>query len=206
LDRNASDWKCRHAWAVAASAWALAQIGEASEALNRVREDERLLEHQAASGIVAHCSWAHGAVGRACLLLGRLDEARRLGDRAVESSRRQPGLTAHALHLLGDISTHPDRFDAESGAANYREALALAGPNGMRPLVAHCHRGLGKLYGRTGNMECARKNLTTATTMYREMDMRFWLDQEAADMTNSGDVELGVGPAKSSASGRSGRP
>jgi tetratricopeptide (TPR) repeat protein len=182
-------------WAVAASAWALAQIGEASEALNRVREDERLLEHQAASGIVAHCSWAYGAVGRACLLLGRLDEARRLGDRAVESSRRQPGLTAHALHLLGDISTHPDRFDAESGAANYREALALARLHGMRPLVAHCHRGLGKLYGRTGNMECARKNLTTATTMYREMDMRFWLDQEAADMTNSGDVELGVGPA-----------
>jgi len=30
-------------------------------------------------------------LGRACLLLGRLDEARRLGDRAQESSPRQPG-------------------------------------------------------------------------------------------------------------------
>ena len=66
-------------WAIASSAWALAQIGEASEALNRIREGEQLLEHQAARGIVGHRGWAYGAVGRACLLLGRLDEARRLG-------------------------------------------------------------------------------------------------------------------------------
>ena len=192
-------------WAVASSAWALAQLGEASEALNRLREGEQLLERQAARGIVGHRGWAYHAVGRACLLLGRLDEARRLGDRAVESSRRQPGFAAHALHLLGDIATHPDRFDAESGAAHYREALALAERHGMRPLVAHCHLGLGKLYRRTGKREHARENLATATTMYREMDMGFWLEQ-AGDMTNSGDVNRVFGlPSKSSASGRSER-
>jgi class 3 adenylate cyclase/tetratricopeptide (TPR) repeat protein len=168
-------------WAVAASAWALAQIGEAREALNRVREGERLFEHQAASGIVAHSSWAYGAVSRACLLLGRVDEARHLADRAVESSRRQPGFTAHALRLLGDITTHPDRFDAESGAAHYREALALARLHGMRPLVAHCHFGLGKLYRRVGETEHARENLAAAKTMYREMEMGFWLGQEDAE-------------------------
>ena len=164
-------------WAVASSAWALAQIGEASEALSRVREGEQLLERQAARGIVGHRGWAYHAVSRACLLLGRLDEARRLGCRSVESSQRQPGFAAHALHLLGDITTHPDRFDAESGAAHYREALALAQLHGMRPLVAHCHLGLGKLYRRTGKPEHARENLTAATTMYREMDMDFWLEQ-----------------------------
>ena len=47
----------------------------------------------------------------------------------------------------------------------------------MRPLVAHCHLGLGKLYRRTGKREQAREHLTTATTMYREMGMRFWLEQ-----------------------------
>ena len=125
--------------------------------------------------------WAYHALGRACLLLGRLDEARRLGDRAVESSPGQPGFAAHALHLLGDIATHPDRFDAESGEAHYRQALALAEPRGMRPLVAHCHLGLGKLYRRTGKREQAQEHLTTATTMYREMDMRFWLEQAEAD-------------------------
>jgi class 3 adenylate cyclase/tetratricopeptide (TPR) repeat protein len=164
-------------WAIACSAWALAQIGEASEALNRVREGEQLLELQAARGIVAHRGWAYAAVGRACLLLGGLDEARGLADRAVESTRRYPGFAAHALHLLGDIASHSDRFDAEGGAAHYREALALARRHGMRPLAAHCHLGLGKLYHQIGETERARENLAVATTMYREMDMRFWLEQ-----------------------------
>jgi hypothetical protein len=47
----------------------------------------------------------------------------------------------------------------------------------MRPLVAHCHLGLAKLSRRTGKREQAQEHLTTATTMYREMDMRFWLEQ-----------------------------
>ena len=47
------------------------------------------------------------------------------------------------------------------------------GELGMRPLVAHCYLGLGKLYRRTGRRDEAQGNLTTATTMYREMDMRF---------------------------------
>jgi tetratricopeptide (TPR) repeat protein len=167
--------------AVASSAWALAQLGEASEALNRLREGERLLERQAARGSGNLGSTYH-SLGRACLLLGRLDEARRLGRRAVESSRSQFGFAAHAQHLLGDIATHPDRFDAESGEAHYRQALALAEPRGMRPLVAHCHLGLGKLCRRTGKREQTLEHLTTATTMYREMDMQFWLEQAEAEM------------------------
>jgi len=164
-------------WAVAAAAWALAQIGERSEAQDRVREGEQLLEHQMARGIVGHRSWAYGAVGRACLLLDQLDEARRLANRAVESAHRQPGFTAHAFYLLGDIATHPDRFDAESGVAHYREALALAQLHRMRPLVAHCRLNLGELYRHIGETEQARENLAIATTMYRELEMGFWLEQ-----------------------------
>ena len=47
----------------------------------------------------------------------------------------------------------------------------------MRPLIAHCHLGLGKLYRRTGDREQAQERLTIAATMYREMDMRFWLER-----------------------------
>jgi Tetratricopeptide repeat len=75
----------------------------------------------------------------------------------------------------------PSRFDAERGEIHYRKALALAEPRGMRPLVAHCHLGLGKLYRRTGQREQAQEHLTTATTMYREMDMRFWLEEAEAE-------------------------
>jgi tetratricopeptide (TPR) repeat protein len=125
---------------------------------------------------------AYHSRGRACLLLGRLDEARRLGDRAIEYSPSHQGFVAHALHLLGDIATYPDRFDAERGEGHYRQALALAEPRAMRPLIAHCHLGLGKLYRRTGKHEQAREHLTAATTMYRDMDMRFWLEQVEAEL------------------------
>ena len=52
----------------------------------------------------------------------------------------------------------------------------------MRLLVAHCHLGLGKLYRRTGQREQATEHPTTATTMYREMDMRFWFEKAEAEM------------------------
>jgi len=53
---------------------------------------------------------------------------------------------------------------------------------GLRPLVAHCHLGLGKLNRRTGKREQAREHLTTATTMYGEIGMPFWLEQADAEM------------------------
>jgi hypothetical protein len=89
---------------------------------------------------------------------------------------------AYALCVLGDIATYPDRFDAESGESSYRKALAFAEPRGMRPLVAHCHRGLGNLYGHLGKRQEAREHLTVATTMYREMAMGVWLAQTDAAM------------------------
>ena len=172
--------------AVASSAWVLAQVGEVSEALLRLREGEQLLEREAAREIVSHRWLAYYSLARAGLVLGRLDEARRLGDRAVEFSPSGSGRTAHALHLLGDIATHPDRFDAERGEAHYRKALALAEPRGMRPLVAHCHLGLGTLSRRIGKREQAQEHLTAAATMYREMDMRFWLEKAETEMKEPG--------------------
>ena len=169
-------------YAVASSAWVLAELGQANEAQGRLREAEQLIDRHAARGIVHYIGWAYCSLGRASMRLGRLDEARRLSGRAVELSPRHFGFTAHALHLLGDIATHPDRFDAERGEAHYRQALALAEPRGMRPLIAHCHLGLGKLDGSTGKRQEAQEHLTSAATMYREMDMRFWLDQAEAEI------------------------
>jgi hypothetical protein len=48
--------------------------------------------------------------------------------------------------------------------------------------VAHCHRDLGKLYGRIGKRDDARDQLTSAIAMYGEMDMRFWLEKANAEM------------------------
>src|SRR5262249_6200985 len=158
-------------------AWVLAQLGEASEGLSRLREGEHLLERAAARGNLGYLGWFYVALGRAALLLGRLDDAQRLGERAMESSPRQPGFAAHALLLLGASAPPPDRFVAGRGEPHSRQALPLAEPRGMRPLVAHCHLGLGKLFARMGKPGQAREYLTTATTMYREMDMPFWLQE-----------------------------
>jgi class 3 adenylate cyclase/tetratricopeptide (TPR) repeat protein len=169
-------------WALASSAWVRAQLNEPGEARNRLQEATQLLERQTAQGVVGQGGWAYHLLGRTSLLLGRPDEAQRLGSRAVESCRSNFGYAAHALHLLGDVAAHPDRFDAERADAHYRQALALAVPRGMRPLVAHCHLGLGKLYRRTGQREQAQEHLTTATTMYREMGMQFWLEKTEKEL------------------------
>jgi tetratricopeptide (TPR) repeat protein len=168
--------------AVTVCASVMAHVGEVSEALTRLQEGDELLDRQVAQGMITqHLSGAYHALARACFVLGRLDDARRMADRAVEYSGGRLGVTTHALHLLGDIATHTDRFDAETGEARYRQALALAEPRGMRSVVGHCHFGLGKLYRRIGKREEARMHLATATTMYREMDMSFYLEQAEAE-------------------------
>jgi hypothetical protein len=158
----------------------LAYLGDAAEALNRLRECEQLLEGQSARGRVGN-GWARYSLGRASLVLGRLDEARRLGHCAVDSASGRTDFVPDALHLLGDIATHPECFDAERGETHYREALALAELRGMRPLIAHCHFGLGRLYARSGKREQASESLGVAAAMYCDMDMPFWLEQVQAE-------------------------
>ena len=70
--------------------------------------------------------------------------------------------------------------NVEQAEAHYHQALALAEELGMRPLQAHCHRGLGTLYATTGQREQARTELSTAIELYRAMDMTFWLPQAEA--------------------------
>jgi len=68
--------------------------------------------------------------------------------------------------------------DAERAETYYQQALAEA--LGMRPLVAHCHHGLGRLYCQTGRREQVRAALSAAIELYRAMDMTFWLPQAEA--------------------------
>jgi hypothetical protein len=56
----------------------------------------------------------------------------------------------------------------------------------MRPLIAHCHAGLGKLYRRIGNQQQAEEHLTTATAMMREMEMGLWLEMAEAALKELG--------------------
>ncbi len=121
-------------------------------------------------------------LGEAYVLAGRLEDALEFAGRALTLARErgQRGYEALALRLLGEVTARRDPPEHSDGA--YRDALALATDLGMRPLIAHCHLGLGKLSRRTGKGEQAREHLITATTMYREMDMRLWLEPVAAEL------------------------
>ena len=121
-------------------------------------------------------------LGEAQLLTGHLDEAHALAAQALTLARayHQRGQQACALCLLGDIAAWRDPRRSRSGGAYYRQALTLADELGMRPLQAHCHRGLGTLYAATGQREQARTELSTAIAMYQSMDMTFWLPQTEA--------------------------
>jgi tetratricopeptide (TPR) repeat protein len=120
-------------------------------------------------------------LGESYLALGRLEEAEHSSERLLQAAHIRYARPV-GLYLLGRIETEPGRFDAEKGEEHYRRALALLEELGMRPWIAHCHLGLGKLYRRTGKGDEAQEHLATATTMYREMGMRFWLDQAAAEL------------------------
>jgi tetratricopeptide (TPR) repeat protein len=99
-------------------------------------------------------------------------------------ARGERGLRAWALYLCGEVSSAGESPDLAAPETSYREGLAAAAARSMRPLVAHCHLGLGKLYRRTGQRQEAQEHLTTATTMYRQMDMRFYLEQAEAEVVS----------------------
>jgi tetratricopeptide (TPR) repeat protein len=73
-----------------------------------------------------------------------------------------------------------DHLDVATAEAHYSAATALASALGMRPLLAHCHYGLGILYNRIGRPEQARTELVAAIELYRAMEMIFWLERAEA--------------------------
>ena len=123
-------------------------------------------------------------LGEGYLLSGQIDDALRRASEALDLARRrgERGLEASALRLLAEIGGRSDSPDVEIATPRYREATMVATELGMRPLVAHCHLGLGKLYRQTGKRQEAQEHLTTATTMYREMGMQFWVEKTEAEL------------------------
>jgi tetratricopeptide (TPR) repeat protein len=123
-------------------------------------------------------------LGDVSLSTGRIEDAAQLGRHALDLARqhKQRGHEVYALRLLGEVAARRDPSDVRTAEAHYRGAIELAQRLGMRPLIARCHHSLGTLYRHTGKREQAREHLSTATTLYHEMDMRFWLEQAEAEL------------------------
>jgi class 3 adenylate cyclase/tetratricopeptide (TPR) repeat protein len=172
-------------------AWAL---GAAYHGTGRRAEGVALME-DAARGFAEQtvrmpAGWAGrvGALGGAYLLDGRLADATRIAQEGLAAARQREerGVEGQLLRLLGDIAAHPDRVEVDTAKAHYRQAQAVAGELGLRPLLAHCHLGLGVLDRRIGKRGEAGEHLMTAATLFGEMDMRYWLTRAEAELKELG--------------------
>jgi class 3 adenylate cyclase/tetratricopeptide (TPR) repeat protein len=164
---------------------AYACAGRVAEALPLLEEAE---QRSAAMGTMGGQSLRVGYLSEAYLLAGRMQEAVQLAGRALELARahKERGHEAWALRLLGEIAAHQGPTEIEPAEHYYCQALALADELGMRPLLAHCHLGLGTQHTKIGRTERARTALTTAIELYKAMDMTFWLPQAEATLARVG--------------------
>ena len=144
------------------------------------------LEQTMASEVVVNQATCSLTLGEAQMLAGLLEEAQVLAEGALSLARthHERGNEAYALYLHGELAVRREPPDCALAADHYQQALVLAEELGMRPLQAHCHRGLGTLYRQTGRGAQARAALTIAITLYRAMDMTFWLPQAEAALAS----------------------
>lgn len=103
------------------------------------------------------------------------EESERRASQALELVRGhgERANEAWVMHLLGRVAAARPSAPVDAVIAHFSGAMTLAGELGMRPLVAHCRRDLGRLYRRTGRHPEASEHLATPAAMYEEMDMRF---------------------------------
>jgi tetratricopeptide (TPR) repeat protein len=155
-------------------AYALAGSHEAG-----VEHAEHAVERADSLGITRYQPLRVTLLSNAYLLAGRCEDAHAAAQRALELARRyqEKGPEAWALYLIAASVTQFEPHQRKEVLDNYLAALNLADELGMRPLIAHCHFGLGELHQRMGNSSEARAELSQATEMYRQMDMQFYLRQ-----------------------------
>ena len=154
-----------------------AALGLAYALEGRIDEGLALVKHGVeqlvAKGRPRPLAFAVTCFSQAYLLAGRLEEARQRADAGVSIS---PASTSNAATRPGRCGSwamstaRQPSPEVEPAASHYRQALALAEELGMRPLQAHCHRGLGTLYATIGQQEQARAELSAAIELYHAMD------------------------------------
>ena len=163
-----------------------AALGYAFTLAGRVAEALPLLQQVAAKDTSRGLSVGHARrvtyLSEAYLLTGHMDEAMGLARNALAFARelKARGNEAYTLRLLGEIHALQDPLEVEAAESAYQQALTLAEELGMRPLLAHCHLGLGTLYTKVGRLAQAHAALSTAIELFRSMEMTFWLPQAEA--------------------------
>jgi tetratricopeptide (TPR) repeat protein len=171
-------------WSSASAAqlgYARAMTGRLDEGIPLLREGLELVAQGRRTREACFMTY----LAEALLLDREMGDAAIVAEQALALSRErsEKATEARTLYLLGEIGA--ESREGPTAEGRFHEAVALATELGLRPLAAHCHLGLGKLYRHTGQREPASEYLTTATTMYREMGMTYWREQVEAENQSS---------------------
>jgi tetratricopeptide (TPR) repeat protein len=165
--------------------YAYLHSGRVGEALALLEES---VEHSEKIGQSYDQSLRLAWLGEAYFRAARVDEAMQQAQRALDLSRthNEKGNEAWTLRLLGEIASNRKPADVEMSEAHYRGAIVLAEEFGMRPLIAHCHVGFGKLFRLIGNQQQAKEHLNNSVAMMRDMQMGMWLERAEAELKELG--------------------
>ena len=120
----------------------LSLCGHATEAIEVIEEGLRRTDDVGLTWL--RCP-EESSLGEAYLAAGRLEEAASRPTEAIESARArgERGFEAWALRLGALVAIAADPPDIAGATERFREARDLASALEMRPLLAHCHLGLG---------------------------------------------------------------
>ncbi len=149
--------------------YACALSGRRAEGIQLIRESEEQAAAMGRSGRGAIST----RLAEALLADGRVAGALRAAEHAVELTRQQQerGHEAAALKTLADVQAELDESSVETIERCYADAHELANALHMRPVVAGCHLGLGRLYRRLGQIELGDDHLATAARLFAEMGL-----------------------------------
>ena len=171
-------------------AWVASYLGSAYTHSGRISDGISYLEQGVETlttlRVMLRRSLVIGWLGDAYLSAGRIGDAANCAGRALDFARDQQerGNEADALRLLGDIALSRDNRDVGAAAESYGRGMSIGKELGMRPLQARCHLGLGTMFMRTDDPVNAREHLTSASEMFREMGMEYWLERAATVMAD----------------------
>src|SRR5262249_43553771 len=141
---------------------------------------EDAVGHGGRAGIMSSYSLWLIYLAEACLLAHRRSDAIVHGRRALALARehKERGYEAWALRFLAEVASSADPPDQTEAETRFLEALALAEPLGMLPLVARCELGLARLYERVGNQPSAETHRARGAAICRELEMPLLRDSD----------------------------
>jgi tetratricopeptide (TPR) repeat protein len=143
---------------------------------------EQAVERAADMGLMGYQARRLAWLGEAYLVAGRMSDALKCAERALTLAceLQESSSQAQALWLRAELAARCVPPEREAAETAYHQARSLAQALGMRPLVAHCHLGLGTLYDWLGEPESAHLELSTAVELFHSMDMTVWLSRAKA--------------------------